>query len=106
MAIALTVPKLQPGVDAVTLWPFIVYRRGYEQDLPLRCHEHYHWRQALRWGVLPWYVAYLVLKPFYLGPRTRLHPLEVPAYAKQREVKALLDAGQNVDQQLAELGIT
>ena len=104
-AIELSVPILQPGVDAMTLWPFIIYRRRFRDNLPLRCHEHYHWRHALRWGVLPRYLAYLLIKPFYLGSRTPLHPFEAPAYAMQREVQALLDAGQNVDQHLAELGM-
>ena len=105
MAIEITVPKLPPGVDAMTLWPFIVYRRGFEHDLPLRCHEHSHWKQALRWGVLPWYMAYLMLKPFYLGSRTPRHPLEVPAYNVQREVATLLASGQSIDRRLTELGI-
>ena len=55
--IELTVGKLhKEGVDAVTLWPFILYRRGHRDDVALRCHEHLHWHQALRWGVLPWYL--------------------------------------------------
>ena len=81
-----------PGVDAITLGPFIVYRRGIEHDLPLRCHEHFHWKQALRWGVVPWYLAYLMLKPFDLGSRTPRHSLEAQAYAVHREVAALLVA--------------
>ena len=83
--IELTVGWLPKGTDAVTLWPFIVYRQGYESNVPLRAHEMYHWRQALRWGVVPWYVAYLVLAPFFLRKPWR-HPMEVRAYEVQREV--------------------
>jgi hypothetical protein len=90
-------------VDAITLWPFILYRKGHRDNLPLRCHEHYHWREALRWGVLPWYLAYLA---FYFRKPSDRHPMEAPAYAKQREIEALLDSGESVDSQLTELGIT
>ncbi len=103
--IELTVPTLQKGVDAMTLWPFIIYRRGARDNLPLRCHEWFHWRHAQRWGVLPWYVTYLLLKPFYLGARTPLHPLEAPAYAKQQQIIDMQAAGESLDGPLAELGI-
>ncbi len=100
-----TTSWLPPGVDGITLWPFIFYRRGKEGDIPLRCHEHYHWRHALRWGVLPWYLAYGVLKLFYLGQPPERHPLEAPAYAKQRQIIQLLAAGASIEQHLAELGM-
>ena len=87
----LTSPWLPGWADAITLWPFIVYRRGYETNVPLRAHEMYHWRQALRWGVVPWYVAYLALAPFYLR-NPRCHPMEVRAYEVQREVQEGLKA--------------
>lgn len=71
---------LPAGVKAITLWPFVFYRRGYEPSPALQAHEEYHWRQALRWGVVPWYAAYVVLAMVY---RTggRGHPLEASAYA-------------------------
>ena len=89
--IELTVPRLPSKILAVTLWPFILYRRGYETNTPLRAHEQYHWRQALRWGVVPWYVAYLVLAPFYFRKPWR-HPMEVRAYEVQREAILRLGA--------------
>ena len=104
--IELTVPALQQGVDAMTLWPFIIYRRGAQDNLPLRCHEWFHWRHAQRWGVLPWYAAYLLLKPFYLGSRTPQHPFEAPAYAKQRQIIDMQAAGEPLDGPLAELGLS
>jgi hypothetical protein len=96
---------LLPGVDGITLWPFILYRRGKEGDIALRCHEHFHWRHALGWGVLPWYLAYLVLKLIYLRRPADQHPLEAPAYAKQRQIAELLARGASIDQHLAELGM-
>lgn len=81
--INLTVPWLPAWIDAITLWPFIVYRRGCEASIPLQRHEYYHWRQALRWGVVPWYLAYVILLPFYWR-RPREHPMEVRAYEVQR----------------------
>ena len=104
--IEITLPRLhQRGVDGITLWPFIFYRRGHQHNIALRCHEHYHWRQARRWGVIPWYIAYLALLPFYLGKPADRHPLEAPAYALQRRVLARLQAGGNIDEQLRELGM-
>jgi hypothetical protein len=104
--IEITVPRLhQDNIHAITLWPFILYRRGFQDDIALRCHELFHWRQAFRWGVIPWYLVYLLLAPFYLGRPADQHPLEAPAYAKQREVLRLLSVGESIDQHLAELGI-
>ena len=51
--INLTVPWLPGWIDAITLWPFIVYRRGCEGSIPLQRHEYYHWRQAVRCGSFP-----------------------------------------------------
>ena len=69
--INLTVPWLPEWIHAVTLWPFIVYRRGCEASIPLQR------------GVVPWYLAYVILLPFY-WKRPREHPMEVEAYAVQR----------------------
>ena len=63
--INLTVAWLPGWIDAITPWPFIVYRRGCEDSTRLRRHEYYHWRQAFQWGVVPWYLAYVILLPFY-----------------------------------------
>ena len=68
---------LPANIGAITLWPFIAYRDA-EPSARLRRHEHYHWHHALRYGVLPWYVFYVALLPFYGGGER--HPLEKPAY--------------------------
>lgn len=100
--IELTVGRLhKKGVDAITLWPFILYRRGHRDDVALRCHEHFHWRQALRWGVLPWYLWYLALVPFYLRKPSCEHPLERPAYELQARIKKKLDSGASIEGELA-----
>ena len=103
--IEITVPRLMKGAGAVTLWPFILYRRGSRDSIPLRCHEYYHWRQALRWGVVPWYLWYLILKVFYRGKPADWHPLEAPAYAKERQIRIMLKDGESINEHLAELGI-
>ena len=36
--------------------------------------------QAVKWGVVPWYLAYVIVLPFY-WKRPREHPMEVEAYA-------------------------
>ena len=79
--INITIPErlwLLPRVTAITLWPFIVYREG-RRTPALEAHEHYHWYQALRFWVLPWYIGYVVLAILY---RTggRNHPMERRAY--------------------------
>ena len=105
--IEVTVPRLhKENIHAITLWPFIVYRRGFEDDIALRCHEYFHWRQAFRWWVIPWYLAYLALVPFYLRRPAEQHPLEAPAYAEQREVQRRLGAGESVEAHLVRLGVT
>jgi hypothetical protein len=105
--IEITVPRLhQENIHAITLWPFILYRRGFQDDIALRCHEYFHWRQAFRWGVIPWYLVYLALVPFYLRRPADQHPLEAPAYAEQREVLRLLNAGEGIHEHLNELGVT
>ena len=86
--INITVPEriwLLPKIAAITLWPFIVYRQGHRTPA-LEAHERYHWDQALRWGILPWYALYVALLPFYGGGRN--HPLERGAYAVADKVAA------------------
>jgi hypothetical protein len=104
--IELTVGKLhKEGVDAVTLWPFILYRRGHRDDVALRCHEHFHWHQALRWGVLPWYLWYLALVPFYFRKPSHEHPLERPAYELQWRIQEKLRSGTSIVAELASVGL-
>jgi len=85
--IELTVPWLPGGIRAVTLWPLVLYLRGYEDDPCVRLHEEYHWRQALRWGVVPWYAAYLLVGIFYIGKPAPRHPMEREAYRIERECR-------------------
>ena len=70
---------------AITLFPCIFMRADYRHYEPIVQHEQYHWRQALRWGVWPWYLTYLVLLPFYGGGFK--HPLEKPAYELQWQLE-------------------
>ena len=80
--IELNVPWLPFGTCAVTLWPFILYR---VRTPCLEVHEHYHWRQMRRWGVIPWYIVYLLIGIFYIGKPADKHPMEREAYRLQRE---------------------
>ena len=66
---------------AICLFPFIFYRAA-EPSKCSRVHEHYHWHQALRCGVIPFYLVYIAFMPFH-GTR-RSHPLEKPAYEAQK----------------------
>ena len=65
-------------IHAICLWPFVFYQRGWRSP-KLEAHERYHWRQQWRWGVLPWFAAYIILLVVY---RTggRRHPMERRAY--------------------------
>ena len=38
----LTVAWLPEWIDAVMLWPFIIYSRGCEASITLQRHEYYH----------------------------------------------------------------
>ena len=70
------------SVWAVTLWPVIFYKRPHKTEC-IRQHELYHWHQALKFGVLPWYLAYFFLQIFYFRRPANEHPLEKEAYAVQ-----------------------
>jgi len=81
--IEVCVPWLPNKIVAITLWPFIFYRGN--PSFSIVAHEHYHWYDIKRCWILPWYLVYLVLLPFYgSGPE---HPLEEKAYKKQKEVE-------------------
>jgi len=85
---------IPPRRVAITLWPFIFYRSTEAlEDIPLKAHEHFHWKQALRWGVVPWYLAYLLLLPFYFRQRPDDHPMERQAYDVQRRVTIAVASG-------------
>ena len=92
----LPIPKRYGGssVRAITLWPLILYRTGSKTTC-VQQHEHYHWYQIKQWGVIPWYMAYVLL---YLNMRTRdryiykawEHPLETAAYELEQRCNAQL----------------
>ncbi len=73
-------------VHAVALWPFIIYEHEVRYDEGVQAHERYHWHDQMKWLVLPWFIIYVALLPFYGG--FRRHPFEKSAYAKQDEVNA------------------
>ena len=68
-------------VHAVTIWPLIFYEPQVWDDACVQVHERYHWIDQIRWLWVPWFVAYLALRPFYGGGRR--HPLEREAYRRQ-----------------------
>ena len=72
-------------VHAVTLWPFIFYEEHIKNDLAIQAHERYHWQDQKNWLVVPWFIAYICLLPFYGGARQ--HPMEKPAYAIEDEIR-------------------
>lgn len=71
---------LPKSIGAITLWPFILYASTYDM-MRLEEHEHFHWYQIRRSGVVLWYVAYLMLWPFYIKDIQK-HPLESEAYSR------------------------
>ena len=83
--VEVSVPRLWGNVGAITLWPFIFYRKDQRGRPELRAHEEHHWQTALKYGVLPWYIAYLILLPLYGGGSR--HPLERAAYAEEDRVR-------------------
>jgi hypothetical protein len=75
------------AVHAIMLWPFIVIRRDRD-DPCLRGHELYHFDEASSWGVLPWYVTYLVIVACRIGRPASSHPMERLARLLERECRA------------------
>jgi len=73
-------------VHAVTLWPFIIYEHQVRHDPSVQAHERYHWIDQMHWFVIPWFLIYVVLLPFYGGGRK--HPMEKAAYALQDRINA------------------
>ena len=86
--IELDVGWLPGNIRAITLWPFIAYLRGHKTHC-IRLHEHYHWNQALRYGVLPWYALYLLLLLKVIGRPISDHELEKEAYRIQWDCEAI-----------------
>ena len=81
------IPRPFPkSVHAVTLWPVIVYESQVWDSAAVQAHERYHWQDQIRWLLLPWFAAYLILLPIYGGREG--HPLEREAYRRQRETAA------------------
>ena len=81
------IPRSFPErVHAVTVWPLIFYEPHVWGDACVQVHERYHWMDQIRWLWVPWFVAYLVLRPFYGGGRR--HPLEKEAYRRQDTCEA------------------
>ena len=81
------IPKPFPErVNAVTVWPLIFYEPHVWDDAGVQVHERYHWMDQIRWLWVPWFVAYLALRPFYGGGRR--HPLEKEAYRREDACKA------------------
>lgn len=79
------------GQYAMTIWPFVIYKRPIPMGAPIhwtgaiKAHERYHWRRQMAWLVVPWFVAYLLLLPFYMR-RIKQHPLEREGYRIQAAV--------------------
>ena len=90
LRIELTVKKVPwpfpEKVYAVTLWPFIFYEPHVRYDEGVLAHERYHWNHQLKWLVIPWFIVYVSLLPFYGG--FRKHPIERPAYELQDSIYA------------------
>ena len=74
------------SVHAVTIWPFIFYEHQVRDDLSIQAHERYHLKHQLKWCVLPWFIDYVALLPFYGG--FRKHPFERSAYELEDKVKS------------------
>ena len=83
----ITVKWLPFGTQAITLWPFVLYLPAAYADSCTRVHEAYHWHDALKWGVVPWYATYLIIGIFYIGRPAAKHPLEAPAYRAARKCR-------------------
>ena len=75
------------NVHAVTIWPVIVYEPQVWASPSVQAHERYHWKDQLRWLVVPWFIAYGLLRLRYSGGRD--HPLEREAYRIEDRARQL-----------------
>lgn len=74
-------PKLIKA-SAFTVWPFVFITPEAKNNQKIIRHEAYHLSDQRRAGVVPWLLAYLILRPFYSAFD---HPLEVQAYLAEEK---------------------
>lgn len=84
--IEIKLQSLPANRAAITLWPFILYDRE-SYDTCLRVHEEYHWKEQMKWLVIPWFIWYLILCLVYIRVPNEQHPMEMPAYEAERKCR-------------------
>lgn len=72
----LTTRFVSAGFDALTVWPFIFVHPGKETPGLIE-HERVHWREQMRWLVLPWWALYLLSKRFRLAAEVRAYRRQI-----------------------------
>lgn len=78
MIVKSNLPKLF-NAWATTIAPFIFVVPEHANNVPLLEHEKIHYKEQLKWLILPWWIAYLASSKFRLNA-------EVRAYKKQIEL--------------------
>lgn len=65
------------GADAITLAPFIFISPSKANDEALVAHEMVHYKEQLRWLVIPWWIAYLVSRTFRKNAEIRAYKVQI-----------------------------
>lgn len=76
MIIKTNLPRLF-GAWGLTVAPFIFVVPEHANDQPLIEHELVHYREQLRWLVVPWWIAYLVSRKFRLNAELRAYRVQI-----------------------------
>lgn len=83
-----------PLINGITLWPFVLCKTAYPDDILLN-HERIHLRQQIELLVLPFYIIYLAEWLFYfvqygnVWKAYRQISFEKEAYAKESNLDYL-----------------
>lgn len=76
MIVKSKLPKLF-NAWGLTVAPFIFIAPEQADNKPLIAHEMVHYREQLKWLVLPWWIAYLISRKFRLNAEVRAYKVQV-----------------------------
>jgi hypothetical protein len=65
------------GASAITIAPFIFIAPSKADDKALVAHEMVHYKEQLKWLVIPWWIAYLVSRTFRKNAEIRAYKVQI-----------------------------
>jgi hypothetical protein len=76
MLIKSNFPKLF-NAGAITIAPFIFIAPEQADDAALVAHENVHYKEQLKWLMIPWWIAYLVSRTFRKNAEVRAYKVQI-----------------------------